>query len=77
MPYDPNLDVKKFSEEVEFDNTKVIVSVHSYNEGIAKLQLSRENKDEEGNSKFSKLGRLTKAEVEAIIPLMQKAQEFM
>jgi len=75
MPYDPNLDVKVYSEEVEFDNSKIIVSVMSYNEGQKKLQIGREKQDAEGNYKFAKLGRLSKEEVEKVIPLMEKVKE--
>lgn len=77
MPYDPNLDVKVYSEEVEFDNSKIIVSVMSYNEGIKKLQIGRESKDAEGNYKFSKLGRLTKEEVEKVLPLIEKVKAHL
>lgn len=75
MPYDPNLDVKVYSEEVELENSKLIISAMSYDEGIKKLQIGREKQDAEGNYKFSKLGRLTKEEVEKIIPLLEKVKE--
>jgi len=47
--------------------------VHSYNNGQKKLQLVRETKDAEGNWRFGKLGRLTKAEVEGILPMINEA----
>ena len=78
MPYDPNLDAEKFAETVELDLTRIKVSVHSYNEGTPKLQLSRENRNQTtGDWRFSKLGRMTSDEVEAIMPLMKKALEHM
>ena len=76
MPFDPNLDQKLFSETKEFEKTRVTVAVHQYNEGVKKLQLSRENKNASEEWNFAKLGRLTKEEVESIMPLMQKALEF-
>jgi hypothetical protein len=77
MPFDPNLDKKLFSETKDFEMTRVTVAVHQYNEGEKKLQISRENRSQEGEWRFAKLGRLFNDEVEAIIPLMQKALESM
>ncbi len=77
MAFDPNLDKKLFSETKEFETTRITVAVHQYNEGEKKLQISRENRNQDGEWKFSKLGRLFKDEAEAIIPLMQKALEQM
>ena len=78
MPYDPNLDKEIFSEEVDFETTRLKVSVHSYNEGEKKLQLSRQNRNQtSGDWQFSKLGRMAKDEVEAIAPLIKKALEKM
>ena len=78
MPYDPNLDKELFSETVDFETTKITVSVHSYNEAEPKLQISRENRNQTtGDWRFSKLGRLMKDEVEAILPLINKAMEHM
>ena len=77
MPFDPNLDKKLFSEEKEFERTKLTVSVMSYNDGPKKLQISRENKTATGDLQFAKLGRMTKEEAEAVLPLMQKALEHM
>lgn len=74
--FDPNLDKVLFSESKEMENTKLTVSVHSYNEGTPKLQIGRENKSGE-NWRWSKLGRMTKEEAEAVLPLMQKALESM
>ena len=73
MPYDSALDEKLFSKSWEDDATKVSVSIYSYNKGLKKLQISRENKDAEGELRFSKLGRMTKQEAEAIIPFIQEA----
>jgi hypothetical protein len=53
------------------------VGVYSYNDGEKKLQISRENMSQEMVWSFSKLGRMFKDEVEAVIPIMQKAIEHM
>ncbi len=77
MPFDPNLDKKLFSETKELELTRITVAVHQYNEGEKKLQISRENRNQDGEWKFAKLGRMFKDEVEAIIPLIPKALENM
>ena len=78
MPFDKSLDKELFGEEVEFETTKIKVSVMCYNEGQKKLQVSRQNLNpNSGEYSFSKLGRMTKEEAEKIIPLMQKALENM
>jgi len=77
MPFDSSLDKNLFSESVEFERSKITVGVFSYNEGISKLQISRENKNASGEYSFAKLGRMTKEEAEAVLPLCQKALESM
>lgn len=77
MAFDPNLDKKLFSETKEFETTRITVAVHQYNEGEKKMQISRENRNQENEWNFAKLGRMFKDEAEAIIPLMQKALEYM
>ena len=73
MPYDASLDKQVFAKSQEIENTKVTVSVYSYNNGPKKLQISRENRDAEGEWRFSKLGRMTKEEFAAVLPFMQEA----
>ncbi len=73
MAYDSTLDAQLFSKSWEAEETRLIVSVYSYNKGVKKLQISRETKDNEGNFRFAKLGRLTKEEAEAILPSIQEA----
>jgi hypothetical protein len=78
MAFDKNLDKELFSEVAEFEVTRVKVGVYSYNDGPKKLQLSRENLNtDSGEYRFAKLGRMTKEEVDAVIPLIVKAQEVM
>jgi hypothetical protein len=77
MPYDSSLDEQMFSRSFDSGEGRVTVSVYSYNNGPKKLQIVRENKDPEGNFRFTKLGRLTKAEAEGILPLIQEAMAQM
>ncbi len=77
MPYDAKLDNQTFNKFWENDLTKISVSIYSYNNGPKKLQISRENKNEEGKATFSKLGRLTKDEAKAILPYIQEALNQM
>ena len=72
--FDKSLDVEVFGEEVKFETTKLRVSVMQYNEGQKKLQISRENLDNEsGDWRWSKLGRMTLEESKAVVPAMNKA----
>jgi hypothetical protein len=73
MPYDKSLDQEIFSKSWEDETARITVSVLSYNGGPRKLQISRETRDAEGHYRFAKLGRLAKAEAEAILPLLTEA----
>jgi len=73
MPYDSSLDKQLFSKECENENGKIVVSVYSYNNGAKKLQITREIKNRDGKLNFAKLGRLSKDEIESILPLIQEA----
>jgi len=77
MAFDKSLDKESYSKSVEFGNTKITAAVFSYNNGIPKLQLSRENKGTDGEWTFAKLGRMTKSEIEAILPLINEAIKKM
>jgi len=77
MPYDASLDKEVFAKSYENDDGKITVSVHSYNNGPKKLQIVRESRDQEGALRFAKLGRMTKDEVQAILPLAQEASANM
>ena len=77
MPYDAKLDNQIFTQFWENDLGKISVSIYSYNNGPKKLQISRENKDEEGKLSFAKLGRMTKEEAKAVLPLIQEALSKM
>jgi hypothetical protein len=77
MPYDSNLDESLFSKSWETESERLTVSIYSYNKGQKKLQITRENKNNEGDFKFSKLGRLSKSEITSILPLIQEAIKAM
>ncbi len=77
MPgFDKSLDKELFSKTVDFERSRITVAVFSYNNGTPKLQLSRENKTADGFS-FAKLGRMTKSEVETVLPLMEEAKKHL
>jgi len=77
MPYDASLDVENFSRFWQNDTGKIIVSVHSYNSGPKKLQIARELEDKQGRATFAKLGRLSREELEGVLPLIQEALKNM
>jgi hypothetical protein len=74
MAFDKTLDKELFGETIEFEVTRLRVSVFAYNNGVPKLQISRENRNmDSAEWTFAKMGRLTKEEVEKVLPLMNKA----
>ena len=75
--FDKSLDKEIFAKKLDLDSTVITVGVYSYNEGDKKLQISRENRNMEGQLSFSKLGRLTKDEAEGILPLFTEAVKFL
>jgi len=77
MPYDQSLDKEIFKESREFDGTRVTVGVFQYNEGEKKLQIVRENRTQADEWRFAKVGRMTKPEVEEVIPVLTKALGYM
>lgn len=73
MPYDSSLDATLFENKWEDGSEKITVSVRSYNDGPKKLQISRESQNSQGEFRFSKLGRLTKEETAAVLPMITEA----
>ncbi|MGR3175569.1 MAG: hypothetical protein ACUZ8I_02800 [Candidatus Scalindua sp.] len=73
MPYDKELDECVFAKSWENDTERLTASIFSYNKGTKKLQITRENKNSEGGYRFAKLGRLTKEEIESLLPLIKEA----
>ncbi len=78
MPFDKSLDKELFSKTAKLETTRLTVAVFSYNGGIPKLQISRENLNPaSGEYRFSKLGRMIKEEVEAVLPLTKEALPYL
>ena len=77
MAYERDLDERLFSKSWENGPQRLTVSVYSYNKGVKKLQITRENKSPQGDFRFAKLGRMTKQETEAVLPLIQEALKSM
>lgn len=74
MAYDSSLDKQVFAKTWQGGTSKITVGVYSYNNGPKKVQLSRELIDQEpGRPSFAKLGRLTKEELEGVLPFLQEA----
>jgi len=71
MAYDKSLDVVIATMEVFADDkTAVSISVHSYNGGEQKVQISREYIKRDGTRSFRKLGRLTLVEAASVSAAM-------
>lgn len=78
MPgFDKSLDKELFSQSLDFERSRITVAVFAYNNGTPKLQIGRENKNAAGEYSFAKLGRMNKEEVEAVLPLVEKAKKFL
>jgi len=77
MPYNSSLDEQLFSKVWENETGRIAVSVYSYNNGPKKLQIAREIKDRNGDFTFAKLGRLSKEELQGILPFIQEATAVM
>lgn len=77
MPYDSTLDECVFSKSAENESGRITVGVYSYNKGMKKLQITRENRSADGSYIFAKLGRMTKEEAKSILPLIEEAIGYM
>lgn len=77
MAYDSSLDERLFTKSWEGNSSKLTVGVYSYNGGAKKVQISRELTDQEGKPGFAKLGRLTKEELQGILPFLEEALSVM
>ena len=62
MAFDASLDRELGSVRESFDGTDLKVSVHSYDEGEAKVQISRIYVKKNGGDSFRKLVRMTAEE---------------
>lgn len=70
MPYDQSLDESLWQEKVGVGEYTLEVKVMRYNNGVPKISLQRFR-----GEMFSKLGRLTVEEAEAMLPLIEKAAQ--
>ena len=78
MAYDRSMDQQVFTKSWQGGTSKITVGVYSYNNGPKKVQISRELLDQEpGRPSFAKLGRLTKEELENILPLLNEALSLL
>ena len=77
--FNSRLDLETYKESKEFDNDmKLTVSIHSYDGGAKKLQISREGKNKiDGEWRFLRLGRLSRIEIEGLMPMLTKALDEM
>ena len=76
--YDKTVDEKLFTKKVINGTEHLTVSIYSYNKGVKKIQITRENdRDNKGKLQFAKLGRLTKEEALAILPILIEATKIM
>ena len=74
--FNHELDEKIWSKQVAVSN--VVVSVHRYAGGVPKVQITRSNfKREAWVMPSRKLGRMTRAELEALIPVLQEALGYL
>jgi hypothetical protein len=77
MPYDSNLDECLFQKQFETETSRITVSVYSYNQGAKKLQITRENRGPQGEFRYTRLGRMSKEEIEGILPNIKEAMQAM
>ncbi|MCM8775143.1 MAG: hypothetical protein NC930_02135 [Candidatus Omnitrophica bacterium] len=77
MPYDSKLDECLFSKSWGTESERLTVGVYSYNKGPKKLQITRENVIGEDGFRFVRLGRLSKEEVNALLPIIQEALSYL
>ncbi|MFC1741348.1 hypothetical protein ACFL3V_02330 [Nanoarchaeota archaeon] len=75
--FDASLDNELWSETVQLGIFRLKVCVMSYNEGLAKIQISRERVRQDGEASFAKLGRMTLEEITVLLPLIEKAKKWM
>ena len=77
MAYDSSLDDQVFAKSWQGNGSRLTVAVYSYNHGPKKVQISRELETPDGRPGFAKMGRLTKEELQAILPFLQEALTVM
>ena len=74
MTYEQELDIELSKESVTVGKSTFDVKVMSYNGGKHKVQIQRKEVVN-GDDKYQKLGRLTKSELIAILPILKDVVE--
>lgn len=74
--YNEKKDECLWEKTVDCGMFNIVVGVYSYDGGAAKLQISRVKLDERG-SQYSKLGRMSFAEITVVLPVVQEAMGHM
>ena len=77
MGFEKEKDKQLFEKVVNCGMFNIIVSVYQYNEGIPKLQLSRQKLQEGKDPMFQKLGRMSWGEIDEILPAITEAMVVM
>ena len=78
MAYENDKDKEIYSETLQQEKSKLVVSVYSYNNAKPKLQINRNLLDQKSNTYiFAKLGRLSKEELTQLLPAINKAMGVM
>jgi len=75
--YEVEKDLVLHSYEEPTEKGKLKVTVHQYNGGVRKVQITRMLVSEAGVESFVKLGRLTAAELVSLCKLLTNAQEAL
>lgn len=75
--YNEELDRKIFSKTWERGIWKIIIGVYSYKGEKPKLDISREKTGPRHEGRPYRLGRLSKDELEGILPIIQEAMHHM
>ena len=79
MPFDRSKDKELFKEVVTIGEAKLTIGVYSYDGNAAKVQFTRQRKDDKNQYgwSFAKLGRMTKEELVEVLPLLERALDKM
>lgn len=77
MPFNKGLDKDIFQKSVEVGNMRINIGVFSYNNGPTKMQITRELKRSDNTWMIARLGRLSKDELVAVMPIIQEALQKM
>jgi hypothetical protein len=78
MPYDKGLDKELFQRDIETENGILRVSVWSYNQNEAKIQIGpRITLKKDGSEGFRKAGRITNEEFQDLLQMSKDIVEVI